>query len=387
VTSKIIKGGRILTITHGILEKGDILIENGKIVAVSEELATPEAAEIINAAGKFVMPGMIDCHTHIGLDETYIWDDINELNEIGDPITPFLCSVDGFNPKDSSIRAALASGITSVISHTGSIQMLSGQSASFKLIPDGNIDLMVRKNPVCIKGGFGGTPKRFYHSLKKFPSTRMGEATVLRQAFIDATAYKNGWKPTIQGQWNEVEKLEALLQLINGEIPWSVHVYKLYDICTCLRIAQEFDIKLVLEHGGEAAMIADELASKDIAVTIGPSGFIGAVKPETLFPVLDHLQEFINADVVFGFQSDHPIIHSASLPQAVGMLVRRGFNEDNALEALTLNGAKILGEEHILGSLESGKNADIVIASGSIFDYQTHVELVMIDGKIVFSNL
>jgi imidazolonepropionase-like amidohydrolase len=385
VAVRLIKGGRILTITNGILDKGDILIENEKIIAVNQDLVAPANAEIIDSVGKWVMPGIIDCHTHMGLDETYFWDDINELNEMGDPVTPSLRCVDGFNPNDPAIRVALASGITSIISHTGSIQMLSGQSASYKLVPNGCLDTMVRKKTVGIKGGFGGTPKHFYYAMKKFPCTRMGEAAILRQAFADATAYKNGWRPASEGLWDETEKLEVLQQLINGDIPWYVHVYKLNDINTCMRIAQEFNIKMVLEHGGEAAMIADTLAERNIAVTIGPWGFIGAIKPETIYPTHEHVQELIDAGVVFGFQSDHPIIHSASLPQAVANLVRNGLDEGEALKALTLNGARILGEEQRLGSIEVGKNADIVIASGSIFDYQTSVEKVLIDGKTVFS--
>jgi imidazolonepropionase-like amidohydrolase len=384
MTVRLIKGGRILTITNGIFENGDVLIENNKIISVDQGIAPPANAEIVDATGKWVMPGMIDCHTHLGLDETYIWDDINELNEMGDPVTPSLRCVDGFNPNDPAIRVALASGITSIVSHTGSIQMLSGQSSSFKLVPNGCIDAMVRRKTVGIKGGFGGTPKRFYYAMKKYPCTRMGEAAVLRQAFADATAYRDGWRPVSKGLWDETEKLEALQPLINGDISWCVHVYKLNDIYTCIRIAQEFNLKIVLEHGGEAAMIADKLAEKNIFVTIGPSGFIGIIKPETLYPVLEHVQEMVDAGVVFGFQSDHPIIHSASLPQAVATLVRKGLDEGEALKALTLNGAKILGEEQRLGSIEAGKNADIVIASGSIFDFQTRVEKVLIDGKTVF---
>ncbi len=383
----LIQNAKVLTVTNGTFPKGDILIDGGKIIRVAEKIDPPAGAELLDACGRWVMPGMIDCHTHLGLDELYHWDDINELNEMGDPITPALRCVDGFYADDPAVMDALAAGVTSVIVHTGSIQVISGQSASYKLIPCKETSKMVLNPCVGIKGGFGGTPKRFYCKLHKIPSTRMGEAAVMRQALADAVAYRDGWRPEGDGLWEQEEKLKALQPLINGQTPWRVHVYKLHDIYTCMRIAEEFGIRMVLEHGGESPMIAKQLAEKNIYVTVGPSGFIGSVKPETFYPVIEHVQELEDAGVIFSFQTDHPIITVASLPQAVAMLVRNGLDEGVALKALTINAAIIMGEEKRLGSIEPGKDADLVIATGSIFDHQTFVDQVLINGETVFDRL
>lgn len=450
---RMIKHGKLFTIANGVLENGDILIEDGKIAAVDRGLPVPEGTEVIDAAGTYVTPGLIDTHAHIGLDEWGNWYDINELNEIGDPITPQLRGVDGFYCRDRAIGQAAAAGITSIIVHTGSIQLFSGQSFAFKTKQNVSLNDMLIDSCIGIKGGFGGTPKRFYDSVGGYPATRMGGAYVLRKTLADACAYRDGllaekkellaaerkelrtaarkggllagksgelagedWDPEkgmlptgkhglpdsshhlsgsrydlldgthdlsggIRRTWDEEEKLKALQPLVNGTIPWRVHVYKLYDIVTCLRIAKEFGIRVVLEHGGESPLIAEQLAEMGVYVTVGPSAFIGSVKPETFYSVMDNVGRFIDAGVTFGFQSDHPIIHTASLPTAVGMYVRKGLPEDKALEALTLSGAKIIGFEDRLGSIEVGKDADLVIASGSVFDPATVIHRVLIDGE------
>jgi len=382
----LIKNGRILTITNGIIENGDILINEDKIIEIGHNLEAPQDAQIIDASGKWIMPGIIDCHTHIGLDEQYCWDDINELNELGDPVTPALRCVDGFCPQDPAIGEAIAAGITSVISHTGSIQIISGQSAAFKLVPSGRLEDMILDPCVGIKGGFGGTPKKFYYAMKKMPSTRMGEAAIMRQALAMACSYKNGWRPSGGILWDEEEKLKALQPLIERKIPWRVHVYKVYDIMTVMRIADEFNIRLVLEHCGEAPIIADEIARRNVLVVVGPGCFIGPTKPEVFYPLLENIYKLEEAGVVFAFQTDHPILSVSSLPQAVGIAVKHGLSESAALKALTINAAKVMGKEDRIGSIEVSKDADLIITTGSIFDYNTFVDMTIINGKVVYKR-
>ena len=382
MSCKLIQGGKVYTVTQGVLDRADILIREGKIAAVGRDLPLEPGCEKIDASGLSVYPGMIDTHTHLGLDEWGNWDEINELNEMGDPITPQLRAVDGFHWQDRALAESARAGVTSIIVHTGSIQLFSGQSMAVKTRP-GTLQKTLLDGCIGIKGGFGGTPKAFYGALGGYPATRMGEAYVLRQALADACAYRDHRILPKSGEWDAEEKMRALLPLVRREIPWRVHVYKLYDILTCLRIAREFDLRVVLEHGGESPMIADYLAENDIMVTVGPSGFIGSVKPETLYPVLENVEKYFDAGTIIGFQSDHPIIHTASLPRAVGMLVRKGLDETKALEAMTINGAKIIGCEDRIGSIEVGKDADLFLADGSPFDPMTTIRQVLIDGETI----
>ncbi len=383
---RCIRKGIVYTITHGILKDSDILIENGKIKEIGSNLVVPKDCEIIDASGLRIYPGMIDTHTHLGLDEWGNWDEINELNEIGDPTTPQFSAVDGIYHQDKAIEEAASAGITSIIVHPGSIQLFSGQSCALKTKHSKCLKEMLISSNIGIKGGYGGTPKRFYKSIGGLPTTRMGEAYVLRQTLADACAYLEHNYVRENREWDEAEKMYALKPLLEGKIPWRVHVYKLYDIMTCIRIAKEFGIKMVLEHGGESPEIAEFLAENNIPVTVGPSGFIGSKKPETFYSVLDNIEKYIDAGTLFGFQSDHPIIHTASLPRAVGTLVKKGLNEEKALEAMTLSGAKIIGCENRIGSIDVGKDADIVIATGSVFDPMTKICEVLIDGETVYSK-
>lgn len=381
----LIKNGTIYTVSHGVLYHSDILISDSKIERIGKEIEAEPNTHVLDATGLNVYPGLIDTHTHLGLDEWSNWDEINELNEMGNPVTAQLKAIDGLNWNDRAFSEAAAAGITSIIVHTGSIQIISGQSCAVKT-RTGDLSSKLIDGCIGIKGGFGGTPKAFYGALAGYPATRMGEAFVMRQALANACAYRDHkYIPEGNRFWDSEECMIALQPLVTRKIPWRVHVYKLYDILTCIRISEEFDIKIVLEHGGESPQIAEFLAEKGIPVTVGPSGFIGQKKPETFYSVLDNVEKYYNAGTIIGFQSDHPIIHSASLPRALGMYIRNGLDESKVLESMTLNGAKIIGKEDRIGSLDVGKDADIVIANGSVFDPMTTIMKVFIDGIQVYN--
>ena len=377
-----IRSAAVHTVTHGTLEETDVLVRGGKIVAIGSGLPVEPDCESIAAKGLHVYPGLIDTHTHLGLDEWGNWDEINELNEMGEPITPQLRAVDGLFWADRAFAEAARAGVTSIIVHPGSIQLFSGQSCAVKTRP-GALKEKCVDACIGIKGGFGGTPKRFYGALRGYPATRMGEAYALRKALADASDYLERETLPPGMNWEEGEKLRALWPLLRREIPWRVHVYKLYDIMTCLRIAEEFHLRVVLEHGGESPEIAPYLAEHGVYVTVGPSGFIGSVKPETFYSVLDNVGKLVKANVVFGFQSDHPIIHTASLPRAVGILVKKGLDADRALAAMTIQAAKIIGCDARLGSIDVGKDADLFISDGSPFDPTAIIRDVFIDGERV----
>jgi len=345
---KAIRGGKIHTISHGVLDPGDVLVERGKIAAVGSNLGLPPGCEVTEVRGMWVTPGLIDPHTHLGLDEEGVWAERNELNEMGDPITPHLRAVDGFWAGDRAILQAVRAGVTAVIATTGSIQVLSGQAAAIRLKPTGRLKDMLLAAPVGIKGGW---------RPEESSSTRFQE---------------------------EEMKLRALVPLMKREIPWRVHAHRADDILTALRVAGEFGFRVVIEHGTEAPLLADELAEAGAMVVLGPGGFTGGTKQESHFPTLEHLRELIRAGVPFAFTTDHPVLPLCSLPLLVGEAVSRGLLEEKvALEALTMGAAVILGMEHRLGSLDVGKDADLVVADGPILDFRTRVRGVMVDGEWV----
>ena len=380
---KLLKGGRLFTATHGILENTDILIKKGIILKIAENIIPSPETEIIDVRGKRVYPGLIDCHTHLGLDEEGDWENKNELNEMGDPITPQLRAIDGFYPKDKAIKEAVRAGITTVITTTGSIQTISGQAAAIKLIPDSHVSEMLLNPCVGIKSGLGENPKYFYQKMQKMPTSRMGSAYLMRQILCDTIACQNGWTP--QGNknsiWNQKDKLKVLNLLLDKKIPWRVHAHRDYDILTALRIAREFNINVVIEHATEAPLIADELFESRASVVIGPVGFTVSKKTEADYPVLENLNVLVEKDILFAFCTDHPIISLSYLPQAVAQAVYYGLSEEIALQALTINAARILGMPDRIGSLDTGKDADLIIADGSIFDFNTSIEMVLVNGK------
>ena len=382
---KLLKGGRLFTVSHGILEYTDILIKDETIFKIEENIIPSSETEIIDICGKRVYPGLIDCHTHLGLDEEGDWEYKNELNEMGDPITPQLRAIDGFYPKDRAIKEAVSAGITTVITTTGSIQTISGQAAAIKLIPDSHVSEMLLDPCVGIKGGLGENPKYFYQKMQKMPTSRMGSAYLIRQILSDTIAYQKGWQPREYGKsfWNQKEKLKVLNLLFDKKIPWRVHAHRDYDILTALRIAREFDINVVIEHATEAPLIVDELINSKAGVVIGPVGFTVSKKTEADYPILENLNVLVQRGIRFAFCTDHPIISLSHLPQAVAQAIHYGLSEEKALQAITINAAEILGMPDRIGSIDIGKDADLIIADGSIFDFNTSIKMVLVNGNVV----
>lgn len=384
----LIKNGKIFPVTYPIISKGDILIHKKKIKKIDENIQCESVNKYIDATGKFIYPGLIDCHTHLGLDEAYKWYDKEELNEIGDPITPHLRAIDGFNPNDPGITEAMQNGITSVTATTGSIQILSGQAAAVKLIPNGARQDFLIKPCIGIKGGLGENPKKYYKSINMMPTNRMASAFLLRQSLYDAVAYINGWKPneTSTTLWNRLEKLKALLPVIQRKIPLRIHAHRHYDILTAIRIAQEFKIKLVIEHATESFLILKEIKRLKIPLVLGPNGFTVSEKNESGFETFSHIKHLQNKNILFAFGSDHPVIATAYLPRMLSKLTHYGINESSLLQSLTINAARIMGCEKLIGSIEPDKDADLVITNGPIFNPRTKVEYVFINGEIVFQR-
>jgi len=372
--------GRILTMSYGIIEKGDILIEDNKIIEISEKIEVPSEVEVYDAGGKTVMPGLIDAHTHLGIDEEGVGWEGEDFNEIDNPITPHLRAVDGINPFEKGLISARENGITTVMTSPGSANVLGGEVAAIKT--SGRIiDQMIIKAPIGIKAAFGENPKKVYSSRKKSPVTRMAIAAMLRQSLMEAEDYlleKNEEKSTFKRNL----KNESLLKVLKKEIPLKAHAHRADDIMTAIRIAKEFDIDLTIEHCTEGHLVAEEIAAAGFAAAVGPS-LTGRVKVELNELDFKTAGILAEAGVKIALISDHPVTPVKNLLLYAALAVKSGLNQEEALKAVTINPAEMLKISDRVGSLEEGKDADLIILSGDPLDFESSVEKVMINGQFI----
>jgi imidazolonepropionase-like amidohydrolase len=394
-----IVNGKVMTISHGTFEPGTVLIEGGRIVALGQEVLIPEDAEVYDATGKVVMPGLIDAHCHVGLFPDGIGWEYSDGNELTDPITPHLRALDAVHPDDPAFKDLVAAGVTTVLTGPGSGNLIGGQWICLKTAPKPSVDQMVLLEPAGMKMALGENPKRVYGEQKKTPSTRMGNAAILRSALVEAQNYQEKWRryESDMAQWQaSVEegeqdeapkpperdlKMEALGRVLLREMKARIHAHRADDMLTAIRIAEEFDLDLTLEHATEGYKIADILAAKEIPVTAGPILFSRA-KYELREMTPKNPGLMAKAGVKVGIQTDE-MSAVKYLTINAALAVREGMSEQDALKAITINAAEIIGVERRVGSLEVGKDADIVVFTGHPFDYRTVAELVLIDGQVV----
>ena len=382
-----IKNGTVNTITNGIVQE-DILIENGKIVEIGNNIVAPLDAEIIDAQGKFIYPGFIDAHTHLGLWEDAIGFEGADGNEETDPITPHLNPIDGINPMDRTFRDAVEGGVTSVCTTPGSANVMGGQCIAIKTHGK-RIDKMVIKNPVASKIAFGENPKSCYGRDEKMPQTRMAIAALLRENLKKAEEYLEEIELYMEHEDHDKPeydiRMESLIPVLKGEIPFKVHAHRADDMFTAIRIAKEFDLKLTLDHCTEGHLIVEELVEEGYPVIVGPS-LSERSKVELRNLTFDTAGILSNAGLEVSLTTDHSVIPIQYLPICAGIAVKHGMKNDKALEAITINPARTLGIEDRVGSIEIGKDADIVIWDGNPLEIQSHVLFTIIDGKIVYKK-
>jgi len=382
-----IKNGTVNTITNGIVQE-DILIENGKIVEIGNNIVAPLDAEIIDAQGKFIYPGFIDAHTHLGLWEDAVGFEGADGNEETDPITPHLNPIDGINPMDRTFRDAIEGGITSVCTTPGSANVMGGQCIAIKTHGK-RIDKMVIKNPVASKIAFGENPKSCYGRDEKMPQTRMAIAALLRENLKKAEEYLEEIELYMEHEDHDKPeydiRMESLIPVLKGEIPFKVHAHRADDMFTAIRIAKEFDLKLTLDHCTEGHLIVEELVEEGYPVIVGPS-LSERSKVELRNLTFDTAGILSNAGLEVSLTTDHSVIPIQYLPICAGIAVKHGMKNDKALEAITINPARTLGIEDRVGSIEIGKDADIVIWDGNPLEIQSHVLFTIIDGKIVYKK-
>lgn len=381
MAATLIKNGLIHDAVHRDAYKADILLADGKIAAIGSGLTAPADAAVFDADGLEVYPGFVDAHTHIGLDGYGIGYEGCDYNEMNDIWTPQLRAIDGINPRDPSLADARRAGVTCVCTGPGSANVLGGTFLAMKTVGD-RVDKMVVRDPVAMKCAFGENPKRCYRD--KCDSTRMSTAAFLRGALMQARDYGTR-KQAANGDITKMpaynQKLEALLPVLAREIPLKAHAHQANDIFTALRIAREFNLRLTLEHVTEGHLIAGELAGeKDVPMAVGPS-LTFASKFELQNKSWSTPAVLTAAGCHVSIITDSSVIPQQYLPLCAGMAIKAGMDPFDALKAITINPAEHIGVADRVGSLEVGKDADLVITAGSPFEVLTEVKAVFIDGS------
>jgi imidazolonepropionase-like amidohydrolase len=372
----------IITMDGGIrYRNGYVASEGGKITAVGN-MADFSAAdgEVIDARGGVVIPGLIDAHCHLGIFGDALGFESSDGNEETDPITPHLRAIDAVNPLDRCFEDARRGGVTTVVTGPGSANVLGGQTAAIKT--RGNrVDDMILKAPCSVKCAFGENPKTVYHGKDRSPVTRMATAALLREALYAA---KNYGEKLSDGEALGCDlKNEALLSLLRGEIPLHAHAHRADDICTALRLAEEFGIEVKIVHGTEGHLIADALAAAKTDVMVGPSlGDRG--KPELKSLTFETAGILQNAGVRVAVITDHPEVPIHYLLLCAQLAAKNGMTEDGALRAVTCDAAAIAGIDGRVGRIKRGYDADLVVFDRNPMLFDAKLLYTIIDGEKLY---
>lgn len=382
----LVKNGHIKPIVGQELETGCVLIgDDGKILSVAEDIAAPEGAQVIDAEGRLVTPGCVEGHCHVGLGAEFMGSAlIVDYNESTDPITPQMRGIDGFNPMDAAVTNALMGGVTTACTGPGSRNIIGGQFAALKLAGN-RVDDMILKAPVAMKCAFGENPKNAYGaSGNKAPRTRMAIAAMLRDFLQKAKAYRDAKAAGQQPAYDS--KLEAMLPVMNREIPLKVHAHRADDIFTAIRIFKEFDLWFVLDHCTDGGEIAPALAKEGVCALVGPS-FGKRSKEELMHKSFTTPGKLHAAGVKIGIITDANVSPIQYLPLFAGIAASEGLPMEEAWKAVTINPAQIMGISDRVGSLEPGKDGDLVIwTADPLTTVGGRAYTTIIDGKVVYQR-
>lgn len=379
----LIKNGFVFIASENGFVKKDVEIKDGKIVAVGNEL-TSNCNEVIDAEGKYITPGFIDAHSHIGIGEESMGWEGADYNEGTDPVTPAMRAIDAINPMNISFIEAIKGGVTTVCTGPGSANVIGGQFTTISL--SGNIiDEMIIQEYAAMKCAFGENPKRFHGREKeKMPMTRMGTAYLLRKAIQDTKNYiikKNS--ASSKGEEFPLDlNMEAMIPVIEKKVHLKAHAHRADDICTAIRIAKEFDLLVSIEHCTEGHLISDFLKSANVPAIIGPT-FSARSKIELMNKSFETPNILHQAGVKFAIMTDHHVIPQYALVMCAALAMKGGLPEVEALNAITKNPAEILGIDNLKGQIKVGLDADVVIWDRHPFDLQGTTERVYIKGKQV----
>jgi imidazolonepropionase-like amidohydrolase len=387
-TGTAIVGGRVVPVEGEPIEDGIVLLRDGKIAAVEGPgFAVPPGVAVVDATGKWVLPGFIDAHAHVGLSEEAEGWAGQDTNERTDPNTAQVRALDAINPADLGLRDAITGGVLAVNVNPGSANPIGGQTAAIKCWGR-TVDEMVLREPAGLKSALGENPKRVYGERNETPSTRLGTAAVIRGAFVAAQNYQaklaasassSSERPVVERDL----KLEALSRVLRREIPWRQHCHRADDIATAMRMAREFGYDLVIDHGTEAHLLADQIAAASIPVIIGPL-FTSRSKVELRNRSLANPGRLAAAGVTIAITTDHPVVPIHFLIHQATLAVKEGLDPVTALRAVTIHPARIMGCGARIGSLLVGKDADLVIWSGDPLDVMSRAERAFIDGREIY---
>jgi imidazolonepropionase-like amidohydrolase len=384
-----ITGGRVVPIEGEPINGGTVLLRDGKIAAVGGPgFEVPAGAAVIDAAGKWVLPGFIDAHVHAGVSEEAEGWAGQDTNERTSPNTAHVRVIDAINPAEQGFRDAIGGGILAVNVNPGSSNPIGGQTAAIKCWGR-TVDAMVLRAPAGLKSALGENPKRTYGQRNETPATRLGVAAVIRGAFVAAQNYQaklanaEAKDPAERPVVERDLKLEALSMVLRREIPWRQHCHRADDIATAMRMAREFGYDLVLDHGTEAYLLADQIAAASIPVIIGPL-LTNRSKVELRNRSLANPGRLAAAGVTIAITTDHPVVPIHFLIHQATLAVKEGLDPVTALEAVTINPARIIGAGDRIGSLAVGKDADLVIWSGDPLDVMSRAERAFIDGREIY---
>lgn len=382
-----ILNGVVHTMAGPVIPHGYVEVENGKIRAVGEMSARTAAAAgpVYDAGGGHILPGFIDAHCHLGMFGNALGFEADDGNESTDPCTPQLRAIDAINPQDRCFREAREGGVTTVLTGPGSANPIAGQFAAIKT--DGRwVDEMVLRAPAAMKMALGENPKTVYNERKETPITRMATAAVIRQELSKTLEYMDKQDKADAEEDTDAPdydaKLEALIPVLRGELPVHIHAHRADDIATAVRICREFGLKYVIVHGTEGHLLPELLAAEGAGVITGPS-LTDRSKPELANLTIENPAILARAGVPVAICTDHPVIPVQYLPICAALAVRGGLEPEEALAAITIHPARLAGLDKRVGSLEPGKDADIVVTTGHPLDWNGKVRYVFIGGKQV----
>lgn len=383
-----IVGGTIKTMAGGDIREGCIRIRNGKIAEIGrrDEVKVHPASDerVIEVKDGIIMPGIIEAHCHMGISEEKKGMEGDDCNETVNPVTPYLRAIDAVNTMDAAFDDAVRAGITSAMIGPGSSNVVGGQFAFLKT-KGRRVDDLIVKAPAAMKVAFGENPKVNYSGQGKSPSTRMAIAAMLREELTNAFAYSSRKEKARKAgeEFQEDFAMECWLPVLRREIPLKAHVHRVDDIFTAVRIAEEFHLKMTLDHCSEGHLIAPELAKAGFPAIVGPD-LASRNKIEVQNMAFKTVGVLNKAGLMTAITTDHPVSLIQSLPLCAGLAVKAGLDPEEGYKAITIYPAMICGTADRVGSLEAGKDADIAIFDGNPMEVFTETLYTIIDGQVVY---
>ncbi|MFB9428200.1 amidohydrolase [Streptoalloteichus tenebrarius] len=380
-----ITGGYVVPVDGDPIEGGTVLVEDGRITAVGPagEVTVPADAEVVDAAGQWVLPGFVEAHGHVGVcEEGEGWAG-EDTNEMTDPVGARLRALDAINPADVGFVDALSGGVTTVVVKPGSGNPIGGRTVAVKCWGRTVDDMLIRETSV--KSALGENPKRVYGNKDKTPSTRLGVAAIIRDALTKAEDYRarRDHARAENKPFDRDTTMETLVSVLDGELPWCQHSHRADDIATAIRLAEEFGYRLILNHGTEAHLLADLIAEKRIPVISGPL-IVGRSKVEVRQRTFRNPGILDRAGVTMALTTDHPVVPINFLVHQATFAVKEGLDRTSALRSITSNPAEIMGLHDRVGALRPGLDADIVLWSGDPLDVMSRAMRVFVNGREVY---